>query len=216
MKGWDRHIEAIIPNGPFEMPAFTDEAKIDLLGLGQFRSDGLYGSRDQMREWAGEFDMFQTPGADLPSSQAEERRQKCLAAIKEIVKKHGPFDCIMGFCQGATACIMALNEEQAGTSLGLHEVNGFIGIAPWICPEEDRLRKHERNHLKVPAFLCVGCDDHDLFKGAIKDVADMFPSHERHEFDGKHNIPSVKPPGALSKALEDFLDRLSAHSRVGQ
>lgn len=139
----------------------------------------------------------------------EEKRMNwkhTLAYVKGIVEKYGPFDGIVGFCEGASVASVALFLQEKGEDYGLGNVKLFIAMAPWRSPiyERDGLFSFNKP-LKLPMLQIVGNNDMEVFLASAPNFRKDFTNSLEYRHNGKHVYPMFTP--TLDKKLNQLLRR---------
>ncbi|CAM3188304.1 phosphopantetheine-binding protein [Corallococcus soli] len=198
--GWiDRsRLDFVVPDAPYEMPAFTNELQLEQVGLSNLVSAGLYDKTARYREWRAGFEaLYQQHhhGKAINVTDVErEQWRVTLAYLREIVERYGPFDGIAGFCEGAAVASVALHLQARGEDHGLGSVRFFIAMAPWRSPmhqQEGMFRPGQP--LKLPMLQIVGDNDMDVFLGAAPHFYADFAGASEFRHPGQHVYPPLTP-----------------------
>jgi acyl carrier protein len=214
--GWiDRsHLDFVVPDAPYEMPAFTNEEQLEQIGLSSLVSVGLYDKTARYREWRAGFEaLYQQHhhGTAIDVTAADrEQWSVTLAYLREIVQRYGPFDGIAGFCEGAAVASVALHLQARGEDHGLGTVRFFVAMSPWRSPmhqQEGMFRPNQPLHL--PMLQIVGENDMDVFLGAAPHFYADFAGASEYRHAGQHVYPPLTP------GLEVKLRQLINASREG-
>eukprot|EP00957_Ditylum_brightwellii_P073233 5567002-Ditylum_brightwellii.AAC.1 len=71
----------------------------------------------------------------VPQDLKENFQRNTIEYIKELDEAFGPFDRVMGFCEGGAALNCALGMKDDGKlDSALDSVKFFIHMAPWTTP----------------------------------------------------------------------------------
>jgi hypothetical protein len=214
--GWigRSNLDFVVPDAPYEMPAFTNEEQLKQIGLDGLVSVGLYDKTARYREWRAGFEaLYEHHHYNKPIEITTKDRQQwegTLSYVREITQCYGPFDGIAGFCEGAAVASAALHLQAQGEDYGLGSVRFFVAMSPWRSPIHQQNGKlHPEQPLQLPMLQIVGDNDMDVFLAAApyfrKDFADAY------EF--RHNGQHVYPP--LTPSLENKLRQLLNKSDEG-
>ncbi len=217
--GWFKQLgeqlEFVVPDAPYEMPAFNDPQQLSEIGLDTLVEQRLYSSKLKYKEWRGDFNWFAqifhgTGRLELSSDELAVRQQawtRTLDFIRAVSEQHGPFDGIAGFCEGASVASAALHLQKSGMDLGLASVRFFVGMAPWRNPYFEMLGLYSNEvPLDLPSLHISGQNDMLMFKQALAPFVSDFKSPVVYEHGGKHEYPVVS--SSLKKAVLELLHKL--------
>ncbi|OTQ83183.1 hypothetical protein BG30_18040 [Bacillus subtilis subsp. subtilis] len=195
--GWlkQSNLDFVVPDAPYEMPAFTNEEQLKQLGLDGLVKSGLYDKNTRYREWrAGFEDLFQHHHFGTPIQVTSVERGQwntTLSYLKEVVQCYGPFDGIAGFCEGASVASAALFLQAQGYDYGLASVKFFIAMAPWRSPMHQADGLFELNQpLKLPMLEIIGENDMEVFLEAAPHFRKDFVGAREFRHNGQHVYPS--------------------------
>ncbi len=213
--GWlDRaHLDFVVPDAPYEMPAFTNDQQLEQVGLSGLVSLGLYDKTARYREWRAGFEaLYQRHHEGKPVEVTDaDRQQWCVTLdyVRELARRHGPFDGIAGFCEGAAVASVALHLQARGQDLGLGSVRFFIAMAPWRSPvhEHDGMFQ-SAPPLRLPMLQIVGDNDMDVFLGAAPHFHRDFAGAVEFRHNGQHVYPPLSP--GLEAKLRQLVDSSGA------
>jgi thioredoxin reductase/aryl carrier-like protein len=209
--GWigRSNLDFIIPDAPYEMPAFTNEEQLRQIGLDGLVAVGLYDKNARYREWRAGFEaLYEHHHYDKPIQVTEADRKQwnmTLAYLRDIVEKYGPFDGIAGFCEGAAVASVALHLQARGEDQGLGAINFFIAMSPWRSPmhnQEDLFQPD--NPLQLPMLQIVGENDMDVFLTAAPYFRSDYADASEFRHNGQHIYPPLTP--GLERKLQQLLN----------
>ena len=194
--GWisRSNLEFVIPDAPYEMPAFTNEEQLKQIGLDTLVNAGLYDKKARYREWRAGFEaLFENHhfGKERQFTALERKQwDETLSYIREIAYLHGPFDGIAGFCEGASVASVALHMQ----AQGLDSVRFFVAMSPWRSPlhQLDGLFKPEQP-LLLPMLQIVGENDMPVFLAAAPYFFKDFAKAMKYQHPGQHVYPPLTP-----------------------
>ncbi|HWU90969.1 MAG TPA: SDR family NAD(P)-dependent oxidoreductase, partial [Kofleriaceae bacterium] len=198
--GWigRSQLDFVVPDAPYEMPAFTNDEQLEQIGLSGLVSVGLYDKTARYREWRAGFEALyghHHRGTPIQIT-AEDRSQwsLTLAYVRELAHRYGPFDGIAGFCEGAAVASVALHLQARGQDHGLGSVRFFIAMAPWRSPmhQQDGLFR-SAEPLRLPMLQIVGDNDMDVFQSAAPDFRTDFANADEFHHAGQHVYPPLTP-----------------------
>jgi hypothetical protein len=198
--GWisRSNLDFVIPDAPYEMPAFTNEEQLRQIGLDGLVKTGLYDKTARYREWRAGFEMFFESyhyGKEIQITE-EYRKQweKTLEYVKEIAEYYGPFDGIAGFCEGATVASVVLHLQARNENYGLHSAQFFIAMSPWRSPlhEQEGLFQSQEP-LQIPMLQIVGENDMEVFLAAAPHFLKDFAKATEFRHSGQHVYPPFTP-----------------------
>ena len=96
-----------------------------------------------------------------PTAEQLNDWQRTITYVRALVQRHGPFDGIAGFSEGAAAAYHLLCLQRSGAAeLGLSGVRFMIGMSPWRSP----LHLDDPPPLHLPLLATVGADDAHMFR----------------------------------------------------
>ena len=217
--GWiDRsHLDFVVPDAPYEMPAFTNEVQLEQIGLSQLVSVGLYDKTARYREWRAGFEaLYQQHHhgtAFEVTAEIREQWRVTLAYLREVVQRHGPFDGIAGFCEGAAVASVALHLQARGEDQGLGSVRFFVAMSPWRSPmhqQEGLFRPIQP--LQLPMLQIIGENDMDVFLAAAPHFLSDYAVASEFRHAGQHVYPQFTP--GLEAKLRELISLSS--ERGGQ
>ncbi|MFU2314454.1 SDR family NAD(P)-dependent oxidoreductase [Staphylococcus saprophyticus] len=210
--GWLKHsnLDFVIPDAPFEMPAFTNEEQLELLGLDELLKSGMYKKNTSYKEWKSGFELlYNNYENNVPihiSATDHLQWNASLRYLKEVINEFGPFDGIAGFCEGASIAHAALSLQKHGHDFGLSKTKFFIAMAPWVSPIHRILDTQISNTtLDIPMLQIVGNNDMNVFLDAAPKFAKNFTSYKEFRHNGKHVYPLLSQK--LQADLEDLIFR---------
>ncbi|QSQ17682.1 SDR family NAD(P)-dependent oxidoreductase [Myxococcus landrumensis] len=212
--GWiDRsHLDFVVPDAPYEMPAFTNELQLEQIGLSQLVSVGLYDKTARYREWRAGFEaLYQKHHHGTPFQATAEIREQwrvTLGYLRDLVRSHGPFDGIAGFCEGAAVASVALHLQARGEDHGLGSVRFFIAMSPWRSPmhQQEGMFRPEQP-LSLPMLQIVGENDMSVFLEAAPHFHGDYAGALEFRHAGQHVYPPLTP--GLEVKLRQLLDSSS-------
>ena len=210
--------EVVIPQGPFQCAMYTNQDQLRLLDLAALQQRGLYATGERVFEWAADFDAFARIQAN-PNSESltpgereaqAARYSEAFEAVEELARTHGPFDLVVGFCQGATMAAALLHEQRLRPTadFGLANCTKFVSIAGWLCPYKTATNSGEAEQMDAAVKALVMCGDQDmqLFIDAQAPLARRFSDAQLVEFPGRHVHPNL----AANPTLRDHVVRFLA------
>uniref|UniRef100_UPI00397D78F2 phosphopantetheine-binding protein n=1 Tax=Amycolatopsis sp. lyj-90 TaxID=2789285 RepID=UPI00397D78F2 len=207
--GWLKRqdIEFVIPDAPFEIPAFTDGQQLEMLGLDSLVQEGLYDTAGVYREWNAGFQELWNKFHGIPDSpdyvNAQGNLRSTMRYVKQLATDYGPFSGIAGFCEGAAVASAALHTQSSGRDVGLAQVDFFIAMSPWRSPVHEHEGVFEKPRpIEVPVLQTVGEKDMDVFLAAAPIFGRDFEKVLEHRHMGQH----VYPP--LTRVLDQKVNRL--------
>ncbi|MDE9806388.1 SDR family NAD(P)-dependent oxidoreductase [Staphylococcus delphini] len=210
--GWLKHsnLDFVIPDAPFEMPAFTNEEQLELLGLDELSKSGKYKKNTSYREWKSGFELLYNNYENndpIHISTTDHLQWKAsLKYLKEVINEFGPFDGIAGFCEGASIAHAALSLQKHGHDFGLSKTKFLIAMAPWVSPIHKILDTQISNTtLDIPMLQIVGNNDMNVFLDAAPKFANNFKYYKEFRHNGKHVYPLLSQK--LQVELEDLILR---------
>ena len=209
--GWigRSNLDFVVPDAPYDMPAFTNEEQLQKIGLDGLVSSGLYDKSARYREWrAGFEDLFAQhhQGTPVPLTEAGRAQWRVtLSYLRDIVLAHGPFDGIAGFCEGAAVASVALHLQAQGEDLGLDSVRFFVAMSPWRSPQhhEEGLFRPEQP-LAMPMLQIVGDNDMEVFLAAAPLFRQDYANASEFRHGGQHVYPPLTP--GLEAKLKQLLN----------
>ncbi|QAT84884.1 malonyl CoA-acyl carrier protein transacylase [Corallococcus coralloides] len=209
--GWiDRsHLDFVVPDAPYEMPAFTNALQLEQVGLSQLVSTGLYDKGARYREWRAGFEALYARHhhgtAFEVTPELREQWALTLGYLREVVRRYGPFDGIAGFCEGAAVASVALHLQARGEDQGLGSVRFFVAMSPWRSPlhQEEGLFCPDRP-LSLPMLQIVGENDMDVFLGAAPHFYSDYARATEFRHAGQHVYPPFTP--GLEVQLRQLVD----------
>ncbi|MDN3509381.1 MAG: SDR family NAD(P)-dependent oxidoreductase [Candidatus Neptunochlamydia sp.] len=207
--GWLGHskLDFVIPDAPFEIPAFTNEEQLRQIGLDGLVESGIYDKTAKYREWRAGFEtLFEHHhyGKEIEiTSKERESWNMILSYIHDIIYKHGPFDGIAGFCEGAAVASVALHLHHSGQDQGLDGIQFFIAMSPWRSPIHEKEGMYSSHlPLPIPMLQIVGKNDMEVFLAASPQFLQDFENPIFYQHNGQHVYPPYTPE------LDNFLQRL--------
>ncbi len=208
--GWleRSHLDFVIPDAPYEMPAFTNEEQLRQIGLDGLVGIGLYDKTAIYREWRAGFEaLFEAHHFGKPIPVSESLRLQwefTLGYVREVLRQHGPFDGIAGFCEGSAVASVALHRQQQGYDLGLDKMQFFIAMSPWRSPLHDKEGLfNSGTKLSIPTLQIMGKNDMEVFLAAGPQFAQDFANLIEFQHGGQHVYPSFTP--GLGSKLRELL-----------
>jgi len=207
--GWigRSHLDFVIPDAPFEMPAFTNEEQLKMIGLNGLVESGLYDRNAIYREWRAGFEKLyehHKTGRKITFNENHKESWKTsLAYLSQILRQYGPVEGIAGFCEGATVASVAFHLQNIGKDLGLDNIRFFIAMSPWRSPmheKEGLFATH--GPIEIPMLQIVGKNDMDVFL----DSSPRFLKDFKNPIEYWHNGQHVYPP--FTPELENHLNHL--------
>lgn len=210
--GWfnESRFDFVIPDPPFTMDAFTNDEQLEKIGLDSLIEEGIYNKNYKYKEWGAGFErLFEEYELDSEFENTKEESNKWLIILKylkNIIKKNGPFDGIMGFCEGVSVASVALNLEQQGYDFGLKKSKFLIAIAPWQSPYFVKEGLFDLNFpLKIPTLQIVGENDMDVFLNSSKKFSNNFSNIDYYTHSGQHVYPVLT--NTLKEKIEIILNK---------
>ena len=210
--GWLGHskLDFIIPDAPFEIPAFTNEEQLRQIGLDGLVESGMYDKTAKYREWRAGFEtLFEHYhyGKEIEiTSKERESWNIILSYIRDVTYKHGPFDGIAGFCEGAAVASVALHLQYSGKDQGLDGIQFFIAMSPWRSPMHEKEGMYSsRPPLPIPMLQIVGKNDMEVFLAASPQFLQDFKNPFFYQHNGQHVYPAYTPE--LDNLLQRLLNR---------
>ncbi len=209
--GWigRSNLDFVVPDAPYEMPAFTNEEQLQKIGLDGLVSVGLYDKSAHYREWRAGFEELHAQhhhGTTVTATEAgREQWRVTLAYLREIVHEHGPFDGIAGFCEGAAVASVALHLQMRGEDQGLDSVRFFIAMSPWRSPlhQQEGMFRPDRP-LELPMLQIVGDNDMEVFLAAAPQFRSDYANASEFRHGGQHVYPPLTP--GLEAKLKQLLN----------
>jgi len=206
-------LEFVVPDAPYELPAFTNEQQLQQVGLDGLVQLGVYEKSAIYREWRAGFETLwgEFHGGEPKEPTIIERKQwdYTLQYLKYIATTYGPFEGIAGFCEGAAVASVALNLEAKGEDYGLKGTKFFIAMSPWQSPMHIKDRLFKKGHeLDIPTLQIVGDNDMPVFI----DAAPIFSTNYEYLIEYHHSGQHVYPP--LNQHLNEKLDELIGVSEM--
>jgi hypothetical protein len=202
--GWmDRtDLEFVIPDAPYEMPAFTNEIQLQQIGLTQLVESGVYDRQGKYREWKAGFERLweEYHGTEHQEVSSEERSvwRTTLAYVKELAQHYGPFEGIAGFCEGAAVASVALHLQHLGEDLGLQEIKFFIAMSPWRSPIYESEGLFDKvGGLPLPMLQIVGDNDMPVFLAEAPHFKRGYEGAMEYRHTGQHVYPPLTTTLAL-------------------
>lgn len=212
--GWlaKSNFDFVIPDPPFEINAFTNEEQLKKLGLDILIDEGLYDTSSKYREWSSGFDrlfnQYQS-GKKVENTKEEAYTwELILDYIKNIIKNHGPFDGIMGFCEGSAVASALLTLEKQNYNFGLEKIKFFIAIAPWQPPfyESQGLFNLDKR-IDIPTLQILGTNDMDVFLNSSTKFSQNHSNIEYYYHGGQHVYPMLT--NNLSIKLDNLMNKIN-------
>lgn len=211
--GWSTRtdLEFVIPDAPYEMPAFTNEIQLQQIGLTQLVESGVYDTQGKYKEWKAGFERLweEFHGTEHQAISAQERDiwRSTLTYVKELAQHYGPFEGIAGFCEGAAVASVALHRQHLGEDLGLQDIKFFIAMSPWRSPIHEREGLFDKvGGLPLPTLQIVGDNDMPVFLAEAPHFKRGYEGAMEYRHTGQH----VYPP--LTTALAQKLNQLIMQS----
>ncbi len=188
--GYGTLFNFVIPPAIYEGYACPEELQ-DSLGLGPLINKGLYPLDGDYCKWGGRFELME----EDPSSFKEDEKAAFQADLKkyviEIDERYGPFDGLMGFCEGGAALNTILGMKERDELNGaLDSAKFFVHLAPWTTPLGGDYALSTPK--AMPTLTALGKEDFDIFQNANTTYAKGFTGYYDHySHDGKHTYPFV-------------------------
>ncbi|ENZ5483106.1 MULTISPECIES: SDR family NAD(P)-dependent oxidoreductase [Serratia] len=211
--GWSARtdLEFVIPDAPYEMPAFTNEIQLQQIGLTQLVESGVYDTQGKYREWKAGFERlweeFHGTAPQEISAQDRDIWRSTLTYVRELTQNYGPFEGIAGFCEGAAVASVALHLQHLGEDLGLKGIKFFIAMSPWRSPIHERDGLFNKvGGLQLPMLQIVGDNDMPVFLAEAPHFKRGYEGAMEYRHTGQH----VYPP--LTTALAQKLNQLIMQS----
>lgn len=182
--GYSDQFDIIMPDGPHTISAFKKELH-SVTGVDVLINKGLYDPKGMYRSWGARYDLLLEKGS-AASFNSTASWSVTTEYIKRVAKRFGPFDGVVGFCEGAATAHAMLCLQQTGIDVGLDSVRFFIGMAPWVSPLCTSVK------LDLPVLICGGRADLPLFLKEFETFPDNFNGTVlQYEHNGAHVYPPL-------------------------
>lgn len=202
---WDKLFDFIIPGATNKGCAAPPDV-FNSLGLDALVKVGRYRDDDQFWTWGCRYDLMKSKASEIPKSMKECFQRKTADYMKRIDEEYGPFDGVMGFCEGGAAlnCVLGMKEDKKLEGV-FDSVNFFIHIAPWSTPLAGKYQFFEKS---IPTKSIYGSNDpNDGFPEAYAKYPSGFRGYfDEHVHEGEHNYAYVSSDLLLkvTKLLESL------------
>ena len=125
--------------------------------------------------------------------------EKALKGVLAYIERHGPYDGLYGFSQGA-AVVTALSKPGVAEGFGSKRTWRFVICACGVSPPGD-------GTVNLPSLQISGARDH--FRAASKALADVYEDPVLLEHAGGHELPlKLRHDAKFKDALDAFFDRV--------
>lgn len=190
MTGYGTLFDFVIPPAMYEGYACPEELQ-DSLGLGPLIKKGLYPLDGCYNKWGGRFELMEEDPSTFKEDEKVAFQTDLKKYVTELDERYGPFDGLMGFCEGGAALNTILGMKELGELNGaLDSAKFFAHLAPWTTPLGDDYALSTPK--TIPTLTALGKGDFDLFQNANATYEQGFTGYYDHySHDGKHNYPFV-------------------------
>ncbi len=125
--------------------------------------------------------------------------EKALKGVLAYIERHGPYDGLYGFSQGA-AVVTALSKPGVAEGFGSARTWRFVICACGVPPPGD-------GTVNLPSLQISGA--RDPFRAASKALADVYEAPVLLEHAGGHELPlKLRHDARFKDALDAFFDRV--------
>ena len=125
--------------------------------------------------------------------------EAALKGVLAYIERHGPYDGLYGFSQGA-AVVTALSKPGVAEGLGSKRTWRFVICACGVPPPGD-------GTVDLPSLQISGA--RDPFRSASKALADVYEAPVLLEHAGGHELPlKLRHDAKFKDALDAFFDRV--------
>ena len=198
LTGFTKVFDFVIPRALYDDIPCPDNLR-DSVGLAPLIRKGIYDFNDTFFSWGARWDLTSAKPCNIPTEISARYLHDNIRYIKSLVKQHGPFDGIMGMCEGGTTLQAVMFEQAAGRTNAIDEIKFHIHLAAWTSG----LSRPQM--LDIPTLAIGGRNDLRDFQEAFKIYKNNFSGYYA-EFmhNGGHNYPRV------TRALKDEIQKLLA------
>ncbi|GCE65672.1 hypothetical protein OMCYN_01618 [cyanobiont of Ornithocercus magnificus] len=196
--GFTKVFDFVIPRAIYDDIACPNNLR-DSVGLAPLIRKGVYDFNDTFFSWGARWDLTSTRPCDISTEISARYLHDNIRYVKNLVEQYGPFDGIMGMCEGGTTLQAVMFEQAAGRTNALGEIKFHIHLAAWTSGlSRPRM-------LSLPTLAIGGRNDLRDFQEAFKRYKNNFNGYYA-EFmhSGGHNYPRV------TRALKDEIQKLLA------
>ena len=190
---YNRLFDFVIPGGVYEGTIVPDSLK-PLLGIEALEKMGKYSSDSDYWKWGCRYELMEEDPSTIDNdNDIKESFQQDLANyIEQIDSNFGPFDGVMGFCEGGAAlnCLLGMREANELRDGALESVKFFIHLAPWVSSMADSYSSKPKY---IPTLTAYGRNDPiPGFQDAYAKYHKNFNGYyDEYVHDGEHNYPLV-------------------------
>ena len=191
--------DVVVPEGLHESEVLPTEYHA-LIGVDKLVKHGFYAPDRSYKKWGAGYDLLcqEFEGQDIDLKPGQRDWDASIQYLCHIVAQHGPFDGVIGFCEGTAVLHSMLHLQQEGQDVGLGSVKFFVAMAPWMSPRAPGKTLH------VPTLLCGGFKDLPIFHHHYQ----SFKSHMKgpvveYQHAGAHVYPEITTE--LTKKLKELL-----------
>ena len=191
MTKYDRLFDLVIPAGVYEGTIVPDSLK-PLLGIESLEKMGKYSSDSDYWKWGCRYELMEEDPSTIDNDVKESFQQDLAKYIEQLDSDFGPFDGVMGFCEGGAAlnCILGMKEANELRDGVLESVKFFIHLAPWVSPMAGSYSSKPKS---IPTLTAYGKNDPiPEFQAAYAKYHKNFNGYyDEYVHDGEHNYPLV-------------------------
>jgi len=184
VKGYDKYFDFVIPAATYEADRCPDIYH-EMFCFDFFVKSGQYSPDDSYWFWgAGGFELRDEDPSRIPQYFKSEFQKDLMSYIAELDKKFGPFDGVMGKCEGGAALHTVLGMKEHDKLNGiLDSVKFFIHSTPWISPLGGTYATASKN---IPMLAVYGRNDQDYFKPSADYREGFVGYYDEYSHDGGH------------------------------
>ena len=224
MTKYDRLVDFVIPSGLYKGTIVPDSLK-PLLGIEALEKMGKYSSNKDYWKWGCRYELMEEDPSTIDNDIKESFQQDLANYIEQIDRDFGPFDGVMGFCEGGAAlnCALGMREANKLRNGALESVKFFIHLAPWISPMAGSYSIKPKS---IPTLTAYGKNDPiPGFQAAYAKYNKNFNGYyDEYVHDGEHNyhlvtvefkekIMSVIREANFNGMKEDMSERIFSNVR---
>lgn len=203
---WDKYFDFVIP-GAVDEGCIAPNEIFDSLGLQALQRAGKYSCDDDFYKWGACYEFISNEPDEVPQDLKDKFQSNTVDYIKMLDKEFGPFDGVMGFCEGGATLNYALGlKEDDKLDGALNEVKFFIHAAPWETPLAGKYHTFPKS---IPTLTLYG-ENEELsgFPEAYARYSKSFKGYyDTYVHDGKHSYPIVS--SKLESKISKLLDTVS-------
>ena len=198
---WDKYFDFVIP-GAIHDGCIAPKEIFHSLGLEALQRADKYSHGDKFYKWGACYEFINNDPHEVPQDLKDKFQHNAIDYIKTLDKEFGPFDGVMGFCEGGATLNYALGlKEDKALDGALESVKFFIHVAPWETPLAGKYFSFPKS---IPTLSLFGENEEvSGFPEAFSRYHKSFKGYyDTYVHNGKHNYPIV------SSELENTISAL--------